>query len=45
MIKTYQRVQEVEHCELYEGRKDDGEAEDDEHVQGSGVAHLRFAGK
>ncbi len=41
----YQCVQEVEHRELDEGGEDDGEAEDDEHVQGSGVAHLRFAGK
>ena len=33
-------VQEVEEGELYEGREHVDEAQDDEHVEGSGVANL-----
>ncbi len=36
-------VEKVEHGELHEGREDDGEAQDDEDVQGCRIVDLRLA--
>lgn len=42
---AHQRVQEVEERELHQRREHVQEAEDDEHVEGGGVANLRGTGK
>ena len=36
------QIEKVDESKLYEGQEDEGEADDDEHIQGSSVGHFRL---